>query len=164
MVQAMVLLVATGASGMAAGSERFSTVLTFPTASHAERTGPAYRRSGHTYRFRLIPERDVAGNVVVVELALEPADAPRASKENLLDPSGRLHGLQAWTFAASDLAHGPAKSAYGPVRTVNLLELGMVVKIDVERARVARTDATPAFPADYRFTDLAVRVDAASTR
>ncbi|HEX3464807.1 MAG TPA: hypothetical protein VHS78_12240 [Candidatus Elarobacter sp.] len=159
-LQSLALLLASSAGG-AAAAETFSAVLSYPGPSHAGTSAPVYRRNGRRYRFRLVPDPDIAQNVITVELVMQPADAPQSSNANLLDATGRLHGMQRWTFAASDFAHGPSKSRYGAVRTVKLAKLGTVVTITVEHAGVAPTKATPALPASYRFTNLVVRVEAA---
>ena len=162
-VQSIAFLVATcGAGWAAAPAPAFSAVLTYPPASRSTTVAPVYRHAGRAYRFRLEPERDVSGHVVMVEIMLQPADAPPDSNVNLLDPR-HLFGLQKWTLAAPEFAHGPDKSVYGNVRTVKVARLGTAVTIIVERAGVARTAATPSLPAGVRFTNLTVRVTLPAT-
>ncbi|HXN19049.1 MAG TPA: hypothetical protein VN875_11995 [Candidatus Binatus sp.] len=62
----------------------------------------------------LAPEFDAGRHVVTLALALhrtgENTDAP-----NLLQPTGRSHGLRAYDFAADDLAHGVKKAAFARI-------------------------------------------------
>jgi hypothetical protein len=87
------------------------------------------------YVLSLEPDFDVRHNVVTLELVLRhPHD--KSDTTNLLDPTGRRHGLQAYDFAANDLAQGVQKSAYGERRTVSLKNLGIVLRIVISKATV----------------------------
>jgi hypothetical protein len=61
----------------------------------------------------------------------DKVDAP-----NLFDPTGVRHGLQAYDFAADDLAQGDPKSVFGRKRVLRLDDLGLVVRIVVSGAAV----------------------------
>lgn len=92
------------------------------------------------YILSLEPDFDVEQHVVTLELVLRhPRD--KANAPNLLDPTGRRHGLQSYDFAASDLARGVQKSAFGEKRTVSLKNLGLLVRIDVLKAEVSPVSA-----------------------
>jgi hypothetical protein len=92
------------------------------------------------YVLSLEPYSDVGHHVVTLELALRrPGDKTGAS--NLLDPTGSRHGLQAYDFAADDLAQGVQKSAFGEKRTVSLKGLGLVLRIAVSKAAVSPISA-----------------------
>ena len=77
---------------------------------------------------------------MTLELVLRrPGDDTDAS--NLLDRTGRRHGLQAYDFAADDLAQGVRKSAFGEKRTVPLEDLGLVVRFTISKAVVSLISA-----------------------
>lgn len=110
---------------------------------------------GSVYVLSLEPDFDVGHHIVTLELVLrhsgDKTDAP-----NLLDPTGKRHGLQAYDFAADDLAQGVQKSAFGEKRTVFLKSLGLVVRIDVSKAMVR-----PISAGNYQLDalDLQIKVD-----
>jgi hypothetical protein len=79
----------------------------------------------------------------------ENADAP-----NLLDPTGTRHGLQAYDFAANDLAQGVQKSAFGEKRTVSLKSLGLIVRITVLKVAVS-----PISDGDYQLDALNLQIE-----
>jgi hypothetical protein len=117
---------------------------------------PVKASDGSTvYVLALEPDFDVEHHAVTLELVLrhsgDKTDAP-----NLLDPTGRRHGLQAYDFAANDLARGVQKSAFGEKRTVSLKSLGLVVRIVVSKASVS-----PISAGNYQLDalDLQVEVD-----
>jgi hypothetical protein len=86
------------------------------------------------------------------------ARAGRSFQRNLLDPTGRLHGVQPWQFYAPDFARGPATSTYGGVRTIDRPNLGLSVRLEVVRSVVETAPATHSAPAQPRLTALTVRV------
>jgi hypothetical protein len=92
------------------------------------------------YALSLEPDFDVRHHIVTLELVLrhstDKSDAP-----NLLDPTGSRHGLQAYDFAADDLAQGVRKSAFGEKRTVPLKSLGLVLRIAISKAAVSPISA-----------------------
>lgn len=153
------LLVSVTMNGAAATNDVsiFTAVLAYAPQSRLPLTSRVFRIRREAYRFRLIPESDVAGHLVVCELFLEGA-SHSWRPDNLLDPAGMTHGYQKWTFAASDFAHGPGKSIYGATRTIDLPKRGLTVQIDVVRAAVKPTPAMSQTPASYRFTDLTLRI------
>ncbi len=67
---------------------------------------------GKSYELALKPGLDAKDNVVVVDLVLRRV----GSDQNLLEPTGRWHGLQAFNFGANDLANGPDRAIYGATR------------------------------------------------
>jgi hypothetical protein len=88
------------------------------------------------YLLSLEPDFDAGHHVVTLELVLRrPSD--RSDAPNLLDPTGRRHGLQSYDFAADDLAQGVQKSAFGERRTVSLKKLGLVIRIAVVKVAVS---------------------------
>ncbi len=161
----LLLLVAVTMTGAAPAHTvaTFSVVLRYPRESRAPEASRVFRSHGKTYRFRLRPESDVHDDLVGFALVLERASRSWRGS-NLLDPTGRVHGYQKWTFAASDFVHGPGKSLGGITRTVNLPNLGLTVQIDVVRSAVKPTPATSDMPVNYRFTSLTLEVRARTTR
>jgi hypothetical protein len=118
------------------------TSVTFSSQSPENRWSvPIKSPDGSTvYVLSLEPDFDVGRHVVTLELVLRhPGD--KTDAPNLLDPTGRRHGLQAYEFAADDLARGMQKSACGEKRTVSLKKSGMVVRIAVSKATVSPISA-----------------------
>jgi hypothetical protein len=108
---------------------------------------------GTAYILSLEPDFDVGRHLTVLELALrDPGD--KADSRNLLDPTGKRHGLQAYDFAASDLAEGVQKSAFGEKRTVSLKSLGLVVRIAVLKASVS-----PISAGNYQLDTLDLQIE-----
>ena len=88
------------------------------------------------YTLSFEPDFDVGHHVVTLELLLRrPSD--KTDTPNLLDPTGARHGLQAYDFAASDLAQGAKKSAFGEKRTLRLKNLGLILQITVSNVLVS---------------------------
>jgi hypothetical protein len=105
------------------------------------------------YVLSLEPDFDVGHHVVTLELVLRrPGD--KTDAPNLLDPTERRHGLQAYDFAADDLAHGAQKSAFGEKRTVSLKNLGLVLRIAVSKALVS-----PISAGNYQFGSLELQIE-----
>lgn len=105
------------------------------------------------YILWLEPDFDTEHHVVTVELVLQKrGDKPNGP--NLLDPTGRRHGLQAYDFAASDLAKGVQKSAFGKNRTIPLKNLEMIVRVVISSAKVARISA-----AKYQLEALKLKIE-----
>jgi hypothetical protein len=107
------------------------------------------------YILSLEPDFDVEHHIVTPELVLRRPD-DKTDAANLLDPTGRRHGLQAYDFAADDLAQGVQKSAFGEKRTVSLKGLGLVVRLAVSKAAVR-----PISAGTYQLDalDLQIKVD-----
>jgi hypothetical protein len=117
-------------------SVRFST-----QASENHWSVPIKSTDGSTaYVLSLDPDFDVGHHIVALELVLRHS-ADKSDAPNLLDPTGNRHGLQAYDFAADDLAQGVRKSAFGEKRTVPLKSLGLVVRIAVSKAAVSPISA-----------------------
>jgi hypothetical protein len=87
------------------------------------------------YVLSLEPDFDAAHHVVSLELVLRHAD-DKADAPNLFDPTGK-HGLQAYDFAANDLAGGIQKSAFGEKRKVSLKSLRLIIQVAVSKATVS---------------------------
>lgn len=121
---------------------------------------PIKSTDGNTvYVLSLEPDFDVGHHVATLELVLrKPGD--NADTCNLLDPTGRRHGLQAYDFAANDLAQGVQKSAYGERRTMSLKSLGMVLRVVVLKATVG-TISTGNYQIDA--LDLQIEVSNSNT-
>src|ERR1700737_3236708 len=132
----------------------FTAVLSYSPQTRSPLTSRVFRMRHDAYRFRLDPQSDVHGHLVVFELLLEGA-SHSWRPDNLLDPTGMVRGYQKWTFAASDFARGPGKSIYGTLRTIDLPKRRLTVQIDVVRVAVKPIPATPEKPANYRFAELA---------
>ena len=133
------------------------TSATFSAQSPENRWSvPIKSTDGRTvYILSLEPDFDVGHHVVTLTLVLRrPSDKLGAS--NLLDPTQKRHGLQAYDFAADDLAQGVQKSAFGEKRTVSLKGLALVVRIAVSRATVG-----PISVGNYQLKalDLQIEVD-----
>ncbi len=88
----------------------------------------------------LEPEFDAGRHVLTLALVLhrtgENTEAP-----NLLQPTGRSHGLQAYDFAADDLTYGVKKPAFGDKRTMSLKNLELLIQIIVSKATVSQISA-----------------------
>ena len=108
------------------------------------------------YILSLEPDFDIGHHLLTLELVLrrprDSADAP-----NLLDSTGRRHGLQAYDFAANDLSQGVRKSAFGQTRTVTLTGLGLVVRIDLIKASVS-----PISAGKYQIDELEMKIEVSS--
>ena len=136
---------------------RLRATATFSSQSPESRWSvPIKSTDGNTaYVLSLEPDFDAGHHVVTLELVLrKPGD--NADAHNLLDPTARRHGLQAYDFAANDLAQGVQKSAFGEKRTVSLKSLGLVVRISVSKAAVS-----PISAGNYQLDalDLQIEVD-----
>lgn len=157
----LVVLVSASASASGAPATNhatFKATLGYPPGSRVPTTSRDFQSPhGQAYRFRLDPQRDVDGNDIVVELVMQGASGS-SHGSNLLDATGRLHGMQKWFFAASDLAHGPERSVYGDARTIDLPRLGITVEAKVVRVEVKPTPATAGMPAGYRFSELTLEI------
>jgi hypothetical protein len=118
------------------------TSATFSSLSPESRwSAPIKSTGGSTvYVLSLEPDFDAGHHPVTLELVLRhPGD--KIDAPNLLDPTRKRHGLQAYDFAAEDLAQGVQKSAFGEKRTVTLKNLGLVVQIAVSKAVVSPISA-----------------------
>jgi len=92
------------------------------------------------YVLSLEPQFDVGHHIVTLELVLRyPGD--KTNVPNLLEPKGRWHGLQAYDFAAGDLAGGVQKSAFGEKRLVFLKSLGLKIRIVISKVIVSQFSA-----------------------
>jgi hypothetical protein len=99
-------------------------ILVFPAAeaqaapaNHAELLWPggasaSFSANGTTYWATLKPEKDVDGNIVLIDLVLTRTGRAR----NLLEPKGNWHGIQPFDFGARDFRHGATRSIYGTDR------------------------------------------------
>ncbi|HTS13377.1 MAG TPA: hypothetical protein VMH00_14770 [Candidatus Limnocylindrales bacterium] len=105
------------------------------------------------YILSLEPDFDLGHHVVTLELVLRRAGT-KLDAANLFDPTGKRHGLQAYDFAADDLAHGAQNSAFGEKRTVDLKNLGLIVRIDVSKATVS-----PLSPGNYQLNALELQIE-----
>lgn len=82
------------------------------------------------YVFSLEPQIDNAKHVIGIDVVLHDADKPNAD-ENLLNPPGNWHGLQPYSFMASDLVNGPVKSAFGLHRIITVTNRGLNIGIRI---------------------------------
>jgi hypothetical protein len=115
---------------------------------------PIKRSDGHVaYVLSLEPEPDVENHVVVAQLVLRRVGS-KPDADNLLQPSGRWRGLQAYYFAANDLAHGAKDSAFGQTRTLSLAKLGLLVRVTITDAKVSLISAD-----DYKLEILGLQIE-----
>lgn len=114
---------------------------------------------GQAYRLSLLPEKDTAGRVVVLELVLQKRSSTD-HEANLLDTTGRLHGYQPYFFAASDFAHGAYRSAYDDKRDMNIRSIGMDIQVKVISVAVEPVRENVTTSTQYRFTGLSLQVSA----
>jgi hypothetical protein len=112
---------------------------------------------GMVYEFSLVPDFDVKRDVVVLDLVLQGKDKPK-NGSNLLDTTGKLHGSQRYTFAASDFTRGAKNSGYGALRVIDLPKLRMQVQIEIEKVSTEPTVSNPSGPLDYQFNDLVLQI------
>jgi len=107
------------------------------------------------YVLSLEPGFDIGHHIITLEPVLQrPGDTTDAP--NLLEPTGRWHGLQAYDFAADDLAGGVQKSALGQKRTVSLKNMGLVIRIAILKA-IIRPISAGSYQLDA--LDLQIAVD-----
>jgi hypothetical protein len=88
------------------------------------------------YFLSLDQQTDREHHPITLELTLRQSGYMQEGV-NLLDPTRIRHGLQAYDFAADDLADGVEKSAFGKKRAVVVKDLGLVVQITVSKAEVS---------------------------
>src|ERR1035441_3396478 len=125
-LETSLLLIALISGSYAAGSEKVGSsqgvlVYSLKSSSHPSSLHLKSPR-GATYRLSLIPDFDIGKHVVVLELVLQRRGRKR-DDSNLLHPTGKLHGYQPYSFAASDFARGAQNSIYGDLRVIDLREL-----------------------------------------
>lgn len=158
----LILLMWSAGAAHGAGSSRiipFSGRLAFPAESGQDAHPISIKSPSGTplYEASLEPDYDVAHHTVVLTLVLHKSgddeDAP-----NLFDPTGRVHGAQKYTFAASDFSRGVEKSIYGKQRTLTIVPLGLEVRVDVETANVNSLMAS-AGNEGFEFKQLVLQVD-----
>jgi hypothetical protein len=106
------------------------------------------------YVFSLEPQLDVGNHIIGIDLLLRDAERPK-SDENLLNPPRPWHGLQPYSFMASDLLHGAGGSAFGAHRTIRVRGRGLDVGIQI---LVARISALP--DGAYQIDELKLSVTA----
>ena len=95
----------------------------------------------------------VGGQLEGVDLVLQrPHD--KADAPNLLEPPGNWHGLQAYMFAADDLAKGGQHLAFGEKRTITVNKLGLIVRIVVLNAKVS-----PISSEDFQLDSLNLKIE-----
>jgi hypothetical protein len=118
------------------------TSATFSSRSPENRWSvPIKSTDGSTvYVLSLEPDFDVGHHVVTLELVLRRS-ADKTDAPNLLDPTGNRHGLQAYDFAANDLADGVQNSAFGEKRKMSLKNLRLVIQVVVSKALVSPVQA-----------------------
>ncbi len=112
---------------------------------------------GVAYRLSLMPELDVGGHVVVLDLVLQRINT-RRSNWNLLYPTGNWHGYQPFFFGASDFARGVQNSIYGDLRVIDLHQLGMEMHVKVTGVNVEPTAANFSQAQGYQFDNLSLQI------
>jgi hypothetical protein len=137
-------LLALGLSALAVAASPPPARIGFPAAVES-RVGD--------YRARLAG--DAPGDSALLELRLS---RPGGGRENLLESATMSHGLQPFTFAASDFAGGIAGSAFGRMRTIPIRASHRLLRVTVLRATAAKT-GTGLFPWRFRALDLALAIE-----
>jgi hypothetical protein len=137
----IILLVMLGSLTNADAKSRivpFHSEVTFSTLSTKNNWSiPIKFKDGYAaYVLSLEPQFDVGHHIIVLELRLRNPKN-KISTQNLLEPEGRWHGLQAYDFAAYDLAKGVKESAFGEKRTLFLKKLGLKITVIILDAVVS---------------------------
>jgi hypothetical protein len=83
---------------------------------------------------------------------------PGGGRENLLEPATMSHGLQPFTFPASDYSGTIDGSIYGRVRHIPIRGSRNLLRVTVLRAVVTKT-GTGRFPWRFRTLDLALAIE-----
>lgn len=110
-----------------------------------------------------VKQHYVASLQPVFDISREPSGwdfavtAP-GETENVLEPSGNWHGLQAYNLVADDLLHGIDRSAFGRVRSFRI-NGGISIRLEIQEAVVA-----PDAKGNARFSLLKVLVTADGLR
>jgi hypothetical protein len=132
------------------------TTATFSSKALASRwSAPVKSTDGRTlYVLSFVPPFFwVGGQIEGVDLALtglhDDADAP-----NLLEPAGNWHGLQAYMFAADDLAKGAQNFTFGEKRTIASNKLGLIIRITVLNSKV-----TPISSGEIQLDSLDLKIE-----
>jgi len=107
------------------------------------------------YVLSMEPDFDIGHHLITLHLVLhhlrDKADAP-----NLLDPTGKRHGLQPYDFAAKYLARDSENSAVGEQRRISLEGLGLVLQMAVSKAKVS---PIPAGQYRYQIDALELQIE-----
>ena len=160
-LETSLLLIALISGSYAAGSEKVGSsqgVLVYSLKSSSHPSSLLLKSPrGATYRLSLIPDFDIGKHVVVLELVLQRRGRKR-DDSNLLDPTGKLHGYQPYSFAASDFARGAQNSIYGDLRVIDLHQLGMELRVKVTGVNVEPTPTNSSKAPGYQFDDLTLQI------
>jgi hypothetical protein len=158
-VSAVVFLVFVLFANAAARSQGVSlqTIATFSSKFPENRWSvPLKSTDGQTlYILSLEPDFDTRRHVITVELVLQHPGA-KADSPNLLDPTGKRHGLQPYQFPSAGFVQGIDKSTFGRKRTVVLKKLGLIVEMTVLKAEVSPTTSGNA--GGYQIDTLEVHI------
>lgn len=138
-------------------TEQAPAVLTYSVKSFSHPSAIVLKApSGKAYRLSLVPDRDIRNHVVVLELVLQKKAG--RNDPNLLDWTGKLHGYQPYSFAASDFARGPQNSTYGDERVIESRKLGMRIRVEVVAVNVEPIGENTSESLPYQFDELTLRV------
>lgn len=163
-------MVAVGVLVLARAGNSTESVVPLSTHVHFSRSeaGPRWTQyvvrtsGGPAYVLTLQPDYDIGNYLAGVDLVLRRT-GDQSEDHNLLSPPGNWHGPQRYNFMAWDLHSGVDKSIFGRIRNIVIKRLGLVVRIEVEKAVTSvGPHHTPPIPADAPELDelwLAVRVD-----
>jgi hypothetical protein len=91
-------------------------------------------RNRRAYELRLEPEIDIANDIAGWNVLLYESEV---AKHNLLEPRGTWHGLQPFMIVAADLTEGLEKSVFGAQRTLRVSDRQLIVRIQLEDAKVS---------------------------
>jgi hypothetical protein len=127
----LVVTVASLAMTEAQAASAARTELHFPGGASAFLT-----IRGVTYRTTLRPEKNVEGDIILVDLIL----TFRGEGRNLLEPKGNWHGIQPFDFGARDLEHGVAASIFGGDRVFPLGRDRLHVRVNSVKVIRGKTD------------------------
>ena len=93
------------------------------------------RTNQKLYILSLEPEFDIGKRTIGINVVLRDVETAKTGK-NLLNPPGRWHGLQPYSFMADDLLHGADKSIFGAHRTIAVRNRELFVEMRIENVRV----------------------------
>ncbi len=111
-----------------------------------------------SYVLTLQPQNDIKGNLVHIDLVLHRAGA-KPDANNLLEPPGRWHGLQAYDFNASDFKNGPEQSIGGKTRTISIKSRKLRVTFSISSAEIVPVAGSPIEGGEYAFKAFTVDAD-----
>lgn len=139
-----------------------SVQLAYSSASSRTRLAGVLRTPSGPCEIALRRETDAAGALVQLHLSFRCRHVAHGS--DLLDKVYPRPGYQPFMFAASDLAGGPAASAFGTRRTLAVPQARVALHIRVLSARVVQRPASCEDKAELLALTLRVSTSPAASR